>query len=261
MLIKQFIVTQHLDFNLLNWEFEPTTEDLDNLTLNVYRSESQGIDGTLTDFQVINSGITLNETSYRDDSVVGLMDPLRFWNYKLTLKNNFTNTETLLTSQPAFVKAKPESYIAKAILRKKELVLTKKIGRQFYLIKKRSWGVRCPDSWDDVLFRDTNPNCPTCFGTGWTGGYFTPIPMLGMVNAAPKYNQIQMFGEWKPSDKLLYTINYPILLPRDIIVDDNNLRWIVIQVRTVEHLGFLIEQQAQIGLIQPDDYIYTLNLQ
>lgn len=257
MILKSFIVAQHLNFNRLDWEFEPTSEDTSNLTINIYSSEFQGSDGDLVDFSIIDSGIPISGTPYIDNTVAGLRDPLRYWSYKLTLKNSLTNDETLLTQKAVFIKSKSPSYITKDILRKKELSLTKKIGREFYLMKKKTWGTRCPDSWDSTLFRDINPNCPTCFGTGWVEGYFTPIRFLGSVNASPKYNQIQMFGEWRPSDKMLYTLDYPVLTPRDIIIDDTNLRWIVIQVRTIEHLGFIVEQQAQLGLIQPDDFIYT----
>lgn len=260
MLLKSCIVSQHLNYNLIEFEFDELEEPLDHLTLNLYRSESHGLANSTTDFTIVNSGITLNETQIADTSVEGLMDPQRVWNYKLTLVNNLDNTEILLTPESVYIKSKPTSFITKAILRKKALSINKKVGRNFILLKKKTWGTRCPDSWDSTLFRNTDSNCETCFGTGWVGGYFTPIEFKGMVNAAPKYNQIQMFGEWKPSDEMLLTLNYPILHPRDIIIDDENLRWIVIQVRMIKHLGYLIEQQAQLGLIATDDFIYNLNV-
>lgn len=260
MILRSCKVSQHLDYNLVEFEFEEFSEPTDNLTLNLYRSESHGITNTLTDFIIVSSGITLNETQIIDNSVEGLFDPQRIWNYKLTLVNDLNNTEILLTPDPVYIKSKPVSYITKAILRKKALSINKKVGRNFVLLKKKTWGTRCPDSWDPTLFRNTNTSCETCFGTGWVGGYFTPIQFKAMVNSAPKYNQIQMFGEWKPSDQMLFTLNYPVLNPRDIIIDDDNLRWIVIQVRTIKHQGYLIEQQAQIGLIATDDFIYNLDV-
>ena len=79
-----------------------------------------------------------------------------------------------------------------------------------------------------------------------------------MINASPKYNQITMFGEWMPADVLLTMLNYPPIRPRDILIDDNNKRWMVKQVRPTEKGGVLIEQNAQCTLVAFDDPIYDL---
>ena len=65
-----------------------------------------------------------------------------------------------------------------------------------------------------------------------------------------------MFGEWKPSDSLLYMLGYPPLKPRDIIVDDNNHLWTIVQVRTIERRGYIVEQNAQIASLAQDELLY-----
>jgi len=79
-----------------------------------------------------------------------------------------------------------------------------------------------------------------------------------MLNPAPKYNQITMFGEWMPHDALFTMLNFPPIRTRDIVIDDRNQRWIVKQIRKTEKLGYVIEYNAQCSLISHDDQIYEL---
>ena len=104
--------------------------------------------------------------------------------------------------------------------------------------------------WDD---------CAECHGTGWADGYFAALSVTGMMNPSPKYNQITMYGEWRPSDSLLTMLNYPPLKVRDVIVDESNKRWAVRAVRSVEKKGFVVEQSAQCSLIALEDKVYDIN--
>jgi|GEM_PF-4090098 len=250
--LDKFNIINNYTNNLLQWSFTPDSIVPENLKLNIYRSESSGIDGELIDYTMLKSEHSVQE-DYQDFNVNKIND--RVWYYKLETSDGF-----LLTQKPTYIKNSPKDKVIKEIIRRKTLSLNKFTARNFILLKKRTWGEHCSKSWDSTLFRDTNPNCPECFGTGWTGGYFTPIPFKAMINAAPKYNQILMFGEWKPSDVMLYTLNYPLLNCRDVVVDDEAKRWLVVQIRQIKKLGYLIEQQAQLALIANDDAIYKVNI-
>ena len=67
-----------------------------------------------------------------------------------------------------------------------------------------------------------------------------------------------MFGEWKPSDSMLFTLNYPLLSPRDVVVDDEGKRWVVIQIRYLKKLGYIIEQQVQLAQVANEDKVYSI---
>jgi len=246
-----------LRYLTLNWDFAQTAEPLINYTLNLYRSETPGVSG-ITEYSILYSGISANSYGITDYTISGLNDPTRTWFYKFKVINTITSEESVQPTTPVFRKHGAIPLIAKDILRIKTLGLVRKSGRQFYLIKKRSTGVHCTRCWDETLFRSTDGSCHVCFGTGWQNGYYNPIPFRGMINASPKYHQITMYGDWAPSDSLLYMLNYPVLRPDDVIVDDDNMRWIVTQIRYTKQLGFTIEQQAQLALIQHDDVIYNI---
>lgn len=164
--------------------------------------------------------------------------------------------------RPGYRKGVIADKFALEILRRKNLSLDRHAGRDFYILKRRTFGTHCPTCWDETLQRSSESTCtsnPSCYGTGWTTGYFNAIYTKAMMNVAPKYNQITMFGQWMPQDTMFTMLNFPPLRSQDIVVDENNKRWMVKQVRSVEKNGFLIEQNAQCSLIALDDIIYTID--
>jgi len=187
-----------------------------------------------------------------------LFDPLRTWYYKLKFINLSSLEESIQPVTPAFRKATTTDKAALEIVRRKGIALAQYSGRDFFVIKKRTYGTHCTECWDPTLQRIINDTCQICYGTGWVSGYFKAIYLKGMLNPAPKYNQITMFGEWMPHDALFTMLNFPPIRTRDIIVDDKNQRWIVKQIRKTEKLGYVIEHNAQCSLISQDDQIYDL---
>lgn len=150
------------------------------------------------------------------------------------------------------------------IYRHKNLNLERKSGRDFILLKRRTWGTRCETAWDPILFQQTDNVCSdcNCWGTGWREGYFTPQKFKGMLNPTPQSAQISMWGEWYPSDTLLYMLNRPPLEKGDVIVDPQvDKRYYVQRARYIELDGKPIEQQAQLSLIHIDDEIYDYNIE
>ena len=61
----------------LNWDFQSTAEDLNDYELEIYRSESPGLSGLLTGFEIVASGISMDVNTYADFGISGLYDPNR----------------------------------------------------------------------------------------------------------------------------------------------------------------------------------------
>lgn len=129
------------------------------------------------------------------------------------------------------------------------------------LLKRRTWGTKCAEAWDDILQRYTGEKCSdcNCYGTGLINGYFNAISFKGMINPNPKRDEITMFGEFKPSDAVLYLTQYPPVRPSDVIVEQEK-RYLVLAVEPIERLGIIIEQRAQISLLHPGDEAYEVPL-
>jgi hypothetical protein len=82
--------------------------------------------------------------------------------------------------------------IARERLRQEIVALKKGPGGQLgYLLKRRVTGQPCPVCLDHTTGEITNPDCPTCYGTGFFCGYFYPISCVWASMSPRKvhYNQ------------------------------------------------------------------------
>ena len=250
-----------VDNLVLTWEYAATTESLTDYEIDIYRSEAPISGDTIEGYTHIASGISAETVSYVDTTVSGYYHYNRDWYYKLVFTNVDTDESAITPDTPAYLnKAGTVDRIYLEILRRKNLVLAKKVGRTYYLLKRHTRGTHCPDCWDDVMMRVTQSECSTCKGTGWVSGYFNPIEFIGETNTAPKFAEITMFGDFMPSDAVLFVTNFPQFKVKDVVVDDNNKRWMVQDIRTVEKLGKILEQRVHIALIMEDDQIYEINI-
>ena len=238
------------------WEFEPDSDLVSNYEVSIYRSESPTIG--IDEYDLVVSGLSANLYNYVDTSISQLLNLGRPWFYKLAITDALTSDVDYQPEPAAYLKDEVPNHVFREIVRRKNINLQNPrfSGRDFRIFKRRTWGTHCSECWDMSLQRSTDSNCTTCYGTGWINGYYDAITIRGMKNSSPKLSQINMFGEWKPSDSVLYMLGYPPLKPRDIVSDDNNHLWTVVQVRSTEHLGHIIEQQAQIASIAQDDFLY-----
>lgn len=139
MLTLDKLTADSYNINLVNvtWEFEPTAEDLNNYRIDVYRSESPGPSG-LVGYDIIASGITLDNTSYADVSISGLYDHNRTWYYKLDLRNIAESINQIMPEEPAYIGGELPDYRAKYIVKYKKVALDKYSGQELYLLKRRT---------------------------------------------------------------------------------------------------------------------------
>lgn len=241
----------------LTWDYiAETIETISGFMIDVYRSESPAT--TIEEYECIASGINANNYSYTDSSISQLKDYGRPWFYKLNIIDPIRHEEEFQPETPAYFRDEVPDRVFREIVRNKRIALnnTRFSGRDFRVFKRRTWGTHCSNCWDESLQRTTISNCTTCYGTGWINGYYNPVTFRGMKNTSPKLSQINMFGEWKPSDALLYSLGYPPLKPRDIIADDEDNLWTIVQIRTVERRGYVIEQITQLALLAQDELLY-----
>lgn len=259
LLLESLDISSYVIGNLnVTWQFKPTIELLAEYQLSIYRSEAPGV-SSIDGYDLIASGISAIEYSYTDAGVAGLYDPLRTWYYKVKLENTTTGEVDIQPDRPAYRKGTTADKYAIEVIRRKSLSLDRFAGRDYYVLKRRTYGTHCPLCWDTQLQRIDNSGCTTCYDTGWTSGYFTAIYTKGMMTSAPKYNQITMFGEWVAQDTLFTMLGFPPLRAKDVVVDDTNKRWIIKQVQNVEKGGYVIEQVAQCSLIALDDVVYDID--
>ena len=242
----------------VSWAFKSTSESLSNYVIDVYRSETPGTGG-IDEYTLVGSGISATTSYYDDITVSGLFHPTRTWFYKIKVTNQSTSKSSILfDTTPAYIKSLSLDKYTLEIIRRKKQVQDKFAGRPVYVLRRKTFGQRCPTCWDSTLFRRTKDDDTTCFGTGIVGGYFKPQSSKAVLTSSPKYNQITMFGEWFPSDIMMNIVGVQPLKISDVVVDDAAKRWLVKSINTVEKGGVIIEQTCQLSLISPSDIIYTI---
>jgi len=119
-----------------------------------------------------------------------------------------------------------------------ELLRMRKMGEQGFLLRRRYQGVRCPEcaDWDTQV--PTKGVCLTCYGTGFSGGYYRPIPynFLTEEHTAIIAKLTQDSGVLAPHSGVFRSLPIPEPAPRDILVDGSDSRWLLESVDSTAHL-------------------------
>ena len=262
--LKELTVKRYTPNELeIKWAFEATQEDLTDYQVDILQSQAPS--ETLSDYDTVASGIAADIYTYDDVTVSGLAHGTRKWYYRLKVTNTSTSEIAYVPSGGyAYLNDEVPNYRWSRIYNYKKCALDARSGRDFILLKRRSWGERCDVAWDPILFRTNTEVCADCdcWGTGWREGFFTPQVVTAMLNPTPSIKQITEWGEFYPSDSILTMLNKPPIEIGDVIIDPKtDKRYYAQRVRTLELLGAPIEQQIQLSLIHISDEIYEYNVE
>lgn len=251
---KVTVSSYDLDSLTVSWTFEETWEDLSPYTVSIARSYNP--DYVEGDYTILASGIDPTSVDEYDDTSVSGYRSYK-WNdfYYTVIPYKITTGASGVAGTPARLETNMD-LIAKEIIRRKALTLRSTNGGQTaLLLKRKKAGSRCTTCWDSVLNRRTEENCLDCYDTGWSGGYWEPIEFQGSLGAAPRNTMINLFGEWEPQDSFIRMGPKPVLSPQDVVVDLQNRRWRVTEIRPIEKGQYIILQQARLVRLNPTDVI------
>ena len=138
------VTTYDADKLTVSWEFNTTSESFSDYTIDVYRSEAPGQLG-VDQYYHVASGISATTASYDDTTVSGLFHPNRTWFYKLKLTQTSTSkTSILFDTTPAYIKSHSVDKYTLEIIRRKKQVQDNFSGRPIYIMRRRTYGTRCP---------------------------------------------------------------------------------------------------------------------
>ena len=244
----------------ISWQVKPTEEDLSEYTLDIYKS---GAPTSEDGYKLLIEDLPLDTLQdYSDTTVKGLTNKFTNHYYLLrAIKNKYTSpdsyNEDAQNFGPYSISVKPDKF-AREIIRKRDLVLNHHSGQTFLAYIRRTHGQFCTVCFDPTLQRVTKSNCTSCYGTGFAYGYYPPISFRAQLNEAPKRHQITVFGSWQDQDGILVMGEYPILTPRDFVVDVLGRRWKVVSPRTTNKSMFIINQNIQIRQIEKGDILYQI---
>lgn len=241
------------DFESLtvSWEYEhqPPGVDLTTSTVEVQRSES----ADFSTYEIIANGLNANNTTnYTDINLSGVLTHrYNDMNYRVVF-TEVTGTET--TTQKVFL-LQSITPKAKEIIRRKNLILRKR-GLPVFFLKKKTYGQPCTSCYDELTGAQVTGNCSVCYNTGFIGGYYSPVSLKAFLTQTPDINVVNRFGEFNPGQMVFSIASYPELSVNDVVVDHQNRRWWINQIRNVSYRGYIVSQDATMSLVDHNDVIY-----
>lgn len=234
---------------LVKWKIKKTTQDLSNVFFDVYRGESP------TEMVKVNTHkLESNQIyEYTDDTVI-LRSINKNYYYKVVAVDYFNGTPVQnFESQTTTWQGKLD-LVGLYIVEEHLFAFRYLYGTPGMLFKKKSEGVRCNVCWDNVIKRITKSNCTSCFGTGFTGGYYKSSSHWMNFSPDPTSAQVTEFGVREPSQNDVQFVNYPLLQMGDIILEVEPFRfWRVIGVSGAEKNRNTLLQVARLDEINKAD--------
>ena len=212
-------------------------------------------DSAMGPFQVL-AGPLRDQYMLRDVQV-SLLHKWRQYYYKIRVTNRTTG-ETQ-DFGPAGSTTPGPDLLAAEIIRQEDVLFREHIGRKAWLFNRRTFGPLC-SCYDLILQRKTRSGHLPCFGTGFLGGYMSPILIHVQIDPNGKTPQRTTMGDLQPGDSAGRMICFPPVNPDDIIVEAENKRWKVIRVVPTERPRSVVRQELVLHEIPKSDIEYDLPL-
>lgn len=134
------------------------------------------------------------------------------------------------------------------MLRRWRLTFDKTPCTPGWLLRRKFYGEACPNCSDEILKTPVNSDCGVCYGTGITGGYYTPIAMRGDWSKGTVPRTINTTVKDKPGPEqvqrsVLKIFGVPDAKSEDVWVDQGTmLRWLVESVEPEQWYGSVVTQ-------------------
>ena len=201
------VYTLEVESITVEWEIEPTTLDLAQYTVEVWRSESEG-----GQYQRVSMTMAAGDIFDFRDVGVNQLSKWRYFYYRIRITDRNDSAESfdygsnewrkvLEGEDPGGVvmEAPPDIYAMESI-RRFNLVMREHAGRRVLVSVSKTWGQRCPVCWDQLKRRRTKSHCITCFDTGLLGGFFQPMEAWAMKPPHRVMNQLTPLFELHDGD-------------------------------------------------------------
>lgn len=237
-----------LDHINVFWEIEDNSaEDLIAFNFFLYKSESPG--GPWGNPIV---GPFQNKYFFQDTTTPTLHKDRRVF-YKLKAVDKRNNEEKEWTTSQI-----PEpDLMAMEIVRLEDLLLRQFVGRKCFIFPRRTFGPKCTCR-SKTSMRETVSNCINCYNTGFLGGYMTPIACYIQIDPHPRSLQLTQNIAHNVNMTTARMINFPPVKPADLLIENENRRWMVQSVRPTERLRSPVHQELEIKEILKSDVLYKL---
>jgi hypothetical protein len=149
--------------------------------------------------------------------------------------------------------------LKRKILRDESIMFRKLNGVEVAVVKRMHWGPRCTVCWDKTTKSVTRANCSTCFGTGFSPGYFEPVITLARRGTLPSSKQLspQGIAEYRPTQVTM--LDAPKVEPDDVLVFlKDNKRFVVKSVLQTELKTVAVHQKFEVSELARSSIEYRI---
>lgn len=241
------VTSEAIDRLVITWEIMDTVEEIHDYLFSIYRSQSPG-----GPWDMLVDGI---EDRYRyEDGGADVRHRWRQFHYRLDVKRK--SDSQVLTGRPVTLEA-PVDLIAAEVRRRENMLFQQKTGRRSLLFPIRTFGQKC-HCWDSVLQKKLVDRCLNCFGVGYVGGYMRPILTYAQIYPAIRSNQQLRDAETQQASTKARMLAFPVVKPKDVVVEAENRRWRIVEVPRTEKLRAVLHQQPLLSEIHPGDIEFEL---
>jgi len=244
-----------LDFLEITWEIENTPRDPHDFVGYIDRSESP-----MGPWDMVAGPF---EDRYRFvDNRVNLQHRWRQLYYRIRYIQKLDATN-VYESEPFTFTAEPD-LVSAEIQRLERMLWEEFAGRACFIFPVRTFGQHCPSCMDGpdkgkgFTMQRRRSQCLTCYDTGYVRGYFDPIEIFMQFDPSPQSIQTLPIAERQQNDTTARLPNFPLVKPRDIIVEAENRRWRVVQVSQTERLRNVVHQELRLHEIVKGDIEFQL---
>lgn len=242
-IINERVRSFSIDYLDVFWEIKSTTEDVQDYSFFIERSEAEAgpwdqIAGPLID------------TFYYRDSNIPAISTNRTLFYRIKARHNVSGDTVYSTIVDRV--GKPDAY-ASEIIKLENVMFSELVGVRAWVFPIKTFGQRCPECWDDVLQKVQSGSCKTCWSTGFSGGYHYPIQVWCQVDDPPE--RTEYVSPMKDDHRQVNYLNIrmgpsPDVKPMDLIVDHLNRRMRVFSVGGTTRFGVTVRQELKCIQVQ-----------
>jgi hypothetical protein len=133
-------------------------------------------------------------------------------------------------------------------------------NHRMILLNRKHSGQICSVCYDDVRQRSQSASCKSCFNTKYVGGYYEPqIIQVSYFNTPGHMEDFNPYdvGE-KKTPLTMWTTNYPLIKIDDILVDNQNNRYVVTSWQPSTKNSYLIRQTVQMMMVPKSSIVYDI---
>lgn len=242
-IVNERVWSFSLDYLDIFWEIKSTTEDVQDYSFYVERSEAEA-----GPWDVI-SGRLIDTFYYRDAAIPAIsVNRTLFYRIKVVHNVSKDTAYSLIIDR----KGRPDAY-ASEIIKLENVMFSELTGVRAWVFPVKTFGQRCPSCWDDILQKRTTDSCRTCWGTGFSGGYHNPIQVWAQVDDPPE--STEYISPMKDDHRQVNYLNVrmgpsPDVKPMDLIIDHLNRRMRVFSVGGTNRFGVTVRQEIKCLQVQ-----------